>query len=227
MSSALRHDVVTATVSTENYLKAIYHAQGDTSERVKTKALADRLGISLPSVTGMLKSLAEDGLVDYQPYRGVRLTPRGRRAALRVIRHHRLIEAFLVDTLGYSWDEVHAEAEILEHAVSDKLAARIDRYLGFPTHDPHGDPIPTSEGKIRRGEGLTLSESRVGKAARIARVLDQAPEILRYLDSLGLSLGATVTVLEVMPFDGPVRLSCNGQERTISRALASRVVVAS
>lgn len=226
MSSIVKAEKALGSVSVENYLKEIYHGQSDGTERVKTKELADRLGISLPSVTGMLKSLAEEGLVDYEPYRGVRLTARGRRIALRVIRNHRLIESFLCEALGFSWDEVHAEAEVLEHAASDKLIERIDRYLGFPACDPHGDPIPTAEGKMGRGgEGTSLLTVKPGAPVRITRVLDQQPEVLRYLNELGLAIGSEVKVLEVMPFDGPLRLSCKSGVQTISRSLASRLVV--
>ncbi len=212
-------------VSLENYLKGIYQLGLRTKSRVKTKDLAQHLEVSLPSVTGMLRSLAEERLVDYQPYKGVELTERGRRIALRVIRNHRLIESFLVDALGYRWDEVHDEAEVLEHAVSPKLAAAIERYLGFPKVDPHGDPIPNAEGVMERPDGARLSELEAGRPARVLRIHDQSPDFLRYLETLGLMPGAAVEVVEVLPFDGPVRIRCAESEATLSRAQVSRIEV--
>lgn len=214
------------TISVENYLKAIYHLQREAPDgRVKTKALAEYMALSLPSVTGMLKTLSDEGLAAYEPYRGARLTEPGERAALRVIRHHRLVEVFLVTTLGYSWDEVHAEAERLEHAVSDTLAERIDRFLAHPRFDPHGDPIPTADGLIDHCEGMPLSQAPVLTPLRIERVLDQQPEVLRYLTRIGLTPRATLEVLEILPFDGQMFLRVNGESAALSRALASRLLV--
>lgn len=213
------------TASVEDYLKAIFARQGDEGQRVKTKEIADDLEISLPSVSGMIKSLAEDGLVDYQPYRGVRLTEKGRRAALKVIRNHRLLEVFLVQTLDYSWDEVHAEADRLEHVVSDLLVERIDAYLNFPRFDPHGDPIPTAEGELHRREMTNLSQATAGMKFKVERVLDQTPEVLRYLDRIGLRPGASVEVREVLSFDGQMFLLVAGIEVSISQRLARKVLV--
>lgn len=214
------------TISVENYLKAIYHLQGDEpAGRVKTKELADHLELTLPSVTNMLKSLSDDGLVEYQPYRGARLTERGERIALKVIRNHRLIEVFLVQTLDYTWDEVHAEAERLEHAISDTLAERIDKFLSHPRFDPHGDPIPTAEGKIYRHDAIPLSEARPAMQVRIERVLDQQPEVLRYLEKVGLTPSVMLEVVEVLPFDGQMFLRVDGRETAISESLASRLLV--
>ncbi|MFU8806125.1 MAG: metal-dependent transcriptional regulator, partial [Bradymonadaceae bacterium] len=159
------------TISVENYLKAIFHLQSELPEnRVKTKELAETLEISLPSVTSMLKSLGDDGLVEYVPYKGARLTPRGRKVALKVIRNHRLIEVFLVRTLGYTWDEVHAEAERLEHAISDKLADRIDDFLARPRFDPHGDPIPRSDGTLPAEPLVSLTQMQPGQCGVLRRV---------------------------------------------------------
>jgi len=213
------------TISVENYLKAIYHLQGEEEARVKTKALANHLELSLPSATNMMKSLAEDGLVDYRPYHGALLTERGKRLALRVIRHHRLVELFLVRTLGFTWDEVHDEAELLEHAISDTLASRIDAFLDYPRFDPHGDPIPTADGEVFRRSTGTLSARAVGEAFRVTRVLDQSPAVLQYLESIGLTPGARVRIDEIHPFDGPFALNVNGNPTTIGRSLASRVLV--
>ena len=174
--------------SVENYLKAIFHLSQRQEGWVKTKQLAERLEVSLPSATNMMQSLAEAGLVDYRPYHGVTLTGTGRLEALRVVRVHRLLEEFLVRTLGLGWDEVHDEAELLEHAVSDKLAARMDAFLGYPQVDPHGDPIPTADGDLVRSEGPRLAELQPGQRFRVVRVFDQDPERLRNLASWGLGL---------------------------------------
>ena len=213
------------TISVENYLKTIYQLQDERDDRVKTKEVAEELDISIPSVTNMLKSLSEEGLVDYKPYRGARLTEEGRKAALKVIRNHRLIEVFLVRTLGYSWDEVHDEAERLEHAVSDTLVSRIDAFLGHPKYDPHGDPIPTAEGEVHRPEAMPLSEAEEGMRLRVERTLDQEPEVLRYLDRIGLTPNAVFEVVEVLPFDGQMFLEVDDDDATISHALASRLLV--
>jgi DtxR family transcriptional regulator, Mn-dependent transcriptional regulator len=212
------------TVSVENYLKAIYHLQSDV-ERVKTKAIALRLAVTLPSVTNMVQALAQDSLIDYQPYRGVRLTEAGHTAALRVIRKHRLIEMFLVETLGFSWDEVHAEAEALEHAASDKLAAKIDEFLGFPKFDPHGDPIPSADGVVDQRETISLADVAGGNTIRILRVLDQSPTVLRYLSETGLIPNSVVEVVAVLPFDGQMTIRLQGREVSISRTLANRLRV--
>lgn len=212
------------TVSVENYLKAIYHLEGQGDERVKTKDLATELDISHSSVTSMLKTLADDGLIDYEPYRGARLTDDGIHSALKVIRNHRLIEIFLVKTLDFDWDEVHDEAERLEHAVSDKLADRIDDFLGRPKFDPHGDPIPTAEGEVSDLEGVPLDEVDAGQSARIKRVLDQDPEVLRYLDSIGLTPNTEIEVREVIPIDGQMSIRVDGEIRTVSKTLASRLL---
>ena len=215
------------TISVENYLKAIYHlAQRAEDGRVKTKALADHLELSLPSVTSMLKSLGDEGLVDYRRYRGANLTPRGRLEALNVIRKHRLIEQFLVTTLGYSWDEVHAEAERLEHAISDELAARIEHFLAYPRFDPHGDPIPDAQGRLPEREIIPLDQAAVGVALRIDRVTDQDPELLRYLKRLGLTPQARCVILDVVGYDGQVTLQLDElPAATISHAVASRLMV--
>lgn len=209
------------TVSVEDYLKAMYHLEGPERHRVKTKALAEHLSVTLPSATSMLKSLASDDLVEYAPYRGALLSDEGTRIALRVVRNHRLIEAFLVRTLGYGWDEVHPEAERLEHAVSDDLIDRIDRLLSHPRFDPHGDPIPTADGRIERRETRSLLEVGPSRSARVVRVLDQSAEVLQYLETLDLVPGAEVEVIDVMPFDGPVMVRRGAREVPLSRALAA------
>lgn len=211
------------SVSIENYLKAIWSLQ-QASVRVKTKALADRLEVSPPSATQMLRNLENLGFVSYQPYQGASLTEEGTRTALKVIRKHRLVEAFLVATLGYSWDEVHDEAELLEHAVSDELVNRIDAFLSHPEFDPHGDPIPTAMGTIRHHGAGTLADLPDGQSARILRVLDQEPDVLRYLNERGLVPGAKVTVRTREPFDGPLVVEIDGQAHVLASALASELI---
>lgn len=214
------------TISVENYLKAIYHlSQQAEDKRVKTKALADHLSLSLPSVTSMLKSLGDEGLVEYTRYKGASLTGRGRKEALNVIRKHRLVEVFLVTTLDYTWDEVHAEAERLEHAISDELAARMDHFLSYPRFDPHGDPIPDAHGQLPEREIIPLDQAPALVELRIDRVTDQDPELLRYLKRLGLVPMAKCTILEVVSYDGQVSLEVAAQEVTISHAVASRLLV--
>lgn len=212
------------SISIENYLKALFHLER-TSERVTTSALAAHLDVSQPSATKMMKSLASSGLVEHVPYQGASLTDAGRKSALRVIRNHRLIEVFLVDVLGYTWDEVHDEAERLEHAISDSLADRIDAYLGFPATDPHGDPIPTSDGELRRHVAVTLADLEDGTSAEVLRVLEQGNEVLRYLAGIGLRPGAQLTVLEALPFEGPIRVTVGGKETPLGRPIARRVLV--
>ncbi len=213
------------TTSVENYLKAIYSAQQGDAGRVKTKRIAQALEVSRPSVSGMLKSLAAEGLVDYRPYKGARLTDEGRHMALKVIRNHRLIEVFLVKTLGYSWDEVHDEAERLEHAVSDKLVSRIDAFLNHPRFDPHGDPIPTAEGQVETREMLNLTDVQEGKEVRLERVMDQTPEVLRYMDRIGLRPGSELRVDEVLDFDGQMFLTVEGEDVVVSQRLAGMMLV--
>ena len=213
------------TVAVQDYLKAIYVLES-AGERVTTSALAQRMGVSAPSATAMTKRLDELGLVERLPYRGVALTEEGRRGALEVVRHHRLLERYLVDRLGLSLDEVHAEAELLEHALSEELEAKIDEELGFPTRDPHGDPIPDRELHLVHGESQTLLDLAPGALASIARVPDGDSELLRYLGELGLVPDARVEVLEQAPFGGPVTVRTSSGEHAISRELADRIAAA-
>src|ERR671918_2142873 len=182
------------TVAVQDYLKAIYALEA-AGERTTTSALAARMAVSAPSATAMTKRLAELGLVERAPYRGVVLTEQGRLGALEVLRHHRLLELYLVNRLGLSLDEVHAEAELLEHALSEELEAKIDAELGFPTHDPHGDPIPDRELRVAAGQGATLLDLTVGERASVSRVPDGNAELLRYLADLGLLPGSDVEMV--------------------------------
>jgi DtxR family Mn-dependent transcriptional regulator len=174
----------------------------------------------------MAKKLAKANLVVHEPYRGIRLTPAGERVALEIVRNHRLLELFLVRTLGYSWDEVHEEAERLEHAVSDRLIQRIAEYLGNPRYDPHGDPIPGPSGELARRELTPLSAWPLGKKGVVARLRDQAPEMLRYLAEKGLVIGAQVEVVKADPFDGPITLLVDESRQVIGANVAHYVLVA-
>jgi DtxR family transcriptional regulator, Mn-dependent transcriptional regulator len=210
------------TVAVQDYLKAIYALESE-GERVTTSALAARMRVSAPSATAMTKRLAELGLVERAPYRGVALTEQGRGGALEVIRHHRLLERYLADRLGLSLDEVHAEAELLEHALSEELEAKIDAELGFPTHDPHGDPIPDSELRVAHGRDRTLVDLEPGERGSVSRVPDGDSELLRYLTELGLVPDAAVELIARAPFGGPVTVRTAAGEHAISRELADRI----
>ncbi len=213
------------TPAIEDYLKAIYMLQQQGGV-VTTSMLGDQRGFKPGSVTGMIKKLAEMALVQHTPYQGVQLTPQGERIALEVIRHHRLLELYLVEALGYSWDEVHEEAERLEHHISEKLEARIAAHLGNPDVDPHGDPIPTLEGRLPVSANLRLADLVVGDWARITRVRDQSAERLRYLANLGLIPGTCIQIAESAPFDGPISLQVDGQICPLDRRLARTIEVA-
>jgi len=217
------------SAAVEDYLRAIHDLAGKSSRRVGTSALAERLGVSSASVTGMLKKLAEvePRLVDYERYRGVELTPAGKKIALEVVRHHRLIEAYLIEALGYSWDEVHAEADQLEHVISESLEARIAEFLGHPTIDPHGDPIPDVDGSLDRAEEMPLSDLPAGRRGQITRVVDQ-PDLLRYLDTLKMTLGSQVEVTERAPFDGPLHVVVDDRmpAHALSQVVTDQVYVA-
>ena len=208
----------------EDYLKAIHHLQSEGGS-VSTSALAEELERSPASVTNMVKSLAERGLVEHQPYYGVRLSAAGEREALRIIRRHRIIEAYLIERLGYSWDRVHAEAERLEHAASDELVDRMAAALGHPSLDPHGSPIPTREGVLEEREFPALADLKGGSSAVVREVSDSDDERLRYLAELDLYPGTLVRVVEHEPFEGSIRIRVGARERSISPSLAEAVKV--
>jgi len=212
------------TDAIQDYLKEIYKLEA-AGRRATTSALAEVLEISPPSVTAMLKKLATLGLVKHERYRGATLTEQGERVALEVIRHHRLIEQYLVETLGIPIDAVHVEADRLEHALSEELEAHIDRTLGFPTRDPHGDPIPDAELNVARQDLTPLSTLEPGAKATVERIPDGDGELLRYLSKLKLTPGSRLQVHESAPFDGPVTVRVGGAEHAISRELAARISV--
>lgn len=195
-----------------------------------TSALADRLGVRRASVSGMLKKLARTrpAMVNYARYRGVRLTQSGERAALQIVRHHRLLERYLSERLGYSWDQVHSEADRLEHVISEDLEERIAAQLGHPAVDPHGEPIPRRDGSLPRLKEVPLTSLALGRVAYVSRVADQEPELLRYLAGLGLHLHARLRVTEKGPFEGPIHVRVHGDRRThsLSRRVTDQIYVA-
>lgn len=207
----------------QDYLKEIYKLSGEV-ERVTTNAVARRMGVSAPSVTSMLKKLAALGLVVHEPYRGATLTPAGERIAVEVVRHHRLLELYLMQTLGMSIENVHAEADRLEHALSEELEARIDAALGYPTHDPHGDPIPDATLRIDQQALRALDDLRPGERATIRRVPDDA-EALRLLSGLDLLPGSEVELRESTTAGDVLTVASGGLEHEIERELAVRIGV--
>ncbi len=209
--------------SAQDYLKAIWKLER--TGEMSTTALADALGVSPASATAMLKKLATLGLVDHERYHGATLTPAGERMALEVVRHHRLLELYLMEALGLSWDQVHEEAERLEHHLSDELESRIDRALGFPTRDPHGDPIPSPELLLQSDEMVCLSDLEAGSMTVVRRVPDGDPELLRYLATLGLVPAEEVKIVDRAPFDGPVTVEVRGTRHAIGRSLAAQIEV--
>jgi DtxR family Mn-dependent transcriptional regulator len=209
--------------STEDYIKAIY-TLGKGSETVSTSSLANHLGIGDGSVTDMVKRLSSKKLIEYTPYKGVNLTPAGRALAVRMVRRHRLWEMFLVQYLGYAWDEIHEEAERLEHATSDELDKRLDRLLGHPKFDPHGDPIPDSRGSVTPDEHEALTACRSGDDVTIVRVTDDG-EILRHVTAIGIRLNKRVKVKKKLNIDGSMQIKVGSKEHFISREIAAAIFV--
>jgi DtxR family Mn-dependent transcriptional regulator len=210
-----------ASEAVEDYAKAIYalqrRAEGGAAN---TNALAERLGVTAGSASAMVKKMAEQGLVTHEPYRGVKLTADGERLALEVLRHHRLLELYLAEHLDVPWDRVHEEAEVLEHVLSADLEARIAAKLGHPTHDPHGDPIPSAELEVEDEPTRSLDELDVGECGRLARVSDSEPEMLRYLQDLGIGIGDDLEVLGRQPFDGPLTVRFGAAQHVLGGNLA-------
>lgn len=211
---------MTRSPAIEDYAKAIFSLESRSDEPVSTNALADRLGITPGSVSAMLKKLDELGLTTHVPYRGVRLTVDGQRLALEVIRHHRLLERFLADALGMPWDRVHAEAEVLEHVLSDDLEELIAAKLGHPTVDPHGDPIPSADLKLEERLTHSMASLEEGDEGVFVRVSDSDPEMLRYLAGCGISPGDRFIVRERQPFGGPLFVDFGESQLPIGYQLA-------
>jgi DtxR family transcriptional regulator, Mn-dependent transcriptional regulator len=214
----------TATAAEQDYLKAIYQLGGSRQE-IATSALAQRLDITPASVSGMLRKLDEQGLVTHTRYKGVRLTRSGTRQAVEMIRHHRLLELYLAEVIGMPWDKVHAEADALEHVISEDLEARLDELLGYPTHDPHGHPIPSVELELDESEFPTLLDVEVGKRCTVRRVGDRNAELLRYLDESGVRPGVKVKVVEQIRFGGGVRVSIGTKELVLGADAARSIDV--
>lgn len=214
------------SLTIENYVKAIYQlTNGMSDDSASTGALASNLRVSPSSVTSMLKTLHETGLAEHKPYEGVRLTTKGARLALRVLRRHRLIELFLQRTLNLSWDEVHEEAEHMEHAVSDLLVDRIDEFLGYPQIDPHGDPIPRSDGSLTVTPQVPLHQCATSSHFRLERVLDQSSAFLRYLSENGVSIGAAGQLLENSEVAETVCIEMSGRATTLGYNSAAKLLV--
>ncbi|MGH7678016.1 MAG: metal-dependent transcriptional regulator [Gemmatimonadaceae bacterium] len=213
------------TAPVEDYLKAIFELE-QSGEPAETNAIARLLAIAPASVSGMVRRLAEQGLITHARYHGARLTSAGRRAALRTLRRHRVIEAYLTSALGYSWDRVHDEAERLEHAASDELVDRMAAAIGEPDTDPHGAPIPTREGTLHERRLVPLASLAAGEFARVERVSDKSGDRLRYLAELGIVPGVELQVIAREPFGGPIALRVDDVKRTIGAELAAQILVA-
>jgi len=208
----------------EDYLKVIYKFSAEGAS-VATNTISRHLKTSPASVTDMVKRLGEKGLVDYQPYKGVRLTEAGQRVALKTVRKHRLWEVFLVNVLHFSWDNVHETAEQLEHIDSPELIQKLDEFLGYPKFDPHGDPIPSATGEIVERETIPLAECPADSRVTVAGVTEHSKEFLRYLDRIGLNIGTVVEVLERIEFDQSLMLNVKGREIVLSGGFARQVLV--
>jgi DtxR family Mn-dependent transcriptional regulator len=208
--------------SVEDYLKAIYLLEIE-EEPATTNKIAEALSVSSASVTNMLKKLAKLKLINHKSYRGAELTNAGEKIALEVIRHHRLLELYLKEMMGYSWDEVHDEAEKLEHHISEQFEDKIAELLNDPTHDPHGDPIPSKEGVVPEMASLAITDANENTSYIIGRVRDQDPELLRYLEKNGIIPGVKITILDKAPFNGPVKIKLEDKETTIGNSIAKDV----
>jgi DtxR family Mn-dependent transcriptional regulator len=217
---ASRESGILRSSAIEDYAKAIYALQRRGSDPVTTNALADRLGVTPGSASGMVKRLGELGLAEHRPYHGVSLTEEGRRIALEVMRHHRLLELYLVESLGVPWDRVHEEAEVLEHVLSEELEELIAAKLGDPTHDPHGDPIPTRDLEIEEGMTRSMQSLSIGDRGLFTRISDSNPEMLRFLAERGIAPGDRLEVIDKQPFDGPLFVRFGDQVHVVGGDLA-------
>ena len=215
---------LTLSAAAQDYLKTIYQLARDGAP-VTTQALADSLGVAAPSATAMVKKLAALNLARHEPYRGVELTPAGERIALEMIRHHRLIETYLAEVLGVSWDKVHDEAERWEHVLSEEVEAKMAEALNHPSHDPHGAPIPTVNGEIAHDDWAPLAQMQAGARVTVRRVEDESAELLRHLSEVGLVPGASVEVLRAAPAEGVLQLRVSGENRTLGIMPATAIFV--
>lgn len=222
--SAGERPVTELSSVTQDYLKVIWTVQEWADVKVTTKMLAERLGVSASTASEAIRKLADQGLVSHERYGAVTLTDEGRSAAILMVRRHRLLETFLVRELGYGWDEVHDEAEILEHAVSDRLMSRLDAKLGYPSRDPHGDPIPAIDGSVPSPDAKLLSDLDVDESGTVARISDDDPDMLRYFDEVGVALDRVVTVVEKRPFAGTISISVDGSAHIDLGDVAARAI---
>ncbi len=211
----------------ENYLKAIFKLSEKNKEEISTNAIAESLAVKAGSVTDMLKKLAEKGLIHYTPYSGVELTGQGRQTAVKIVRKHRLWEVFLVEKLGFRWDQVHPMAEELEHIDFDELIERLDVFLGNPRFDPHGDPIPDEKGEFQPSESIRLSEADTGQRLQMIGLENHTTAFLQYLDKKELALGSRIAIVEVAPFDKSLTITIDGDRQVhISHEVAKNILVA-
>ncbi|GAA4233583.1 metal-dependent transcriptional regulator [Postechiella marina] len=213
------------TLTEENYIKAIYHLGKQGEHNVSTNAIAKDMETKASSVTDMVKKLSEKGYADYKKYQGVTLTNTGRKIAIGVVRKHRLWEVFLVEKLNFSWDEIHEVAEQLEHIKSEKLIKQLDAFLEYPTHDPHGDPIPDETGKIKSIDKILLSQAQINDSCICVGVQDSSSEFLKYLDKNKIALGTALKVIHKEPFDNSVTIEVNSKELIISNLIANNLFV--
>lgn len=213
------------TLTEENYLKAIFHVSQKSEVEVSTNAIAEKIDAKASSVTDMLKKLAEKNLITYIKYKGVKLTEKGRLTAVDIIRKHRLWEVFLVDKLNFSWDEVHDVAEQLEHIKSQKLINELDAFLDFPTHDPHGDPIPNKAGDIVKTNKIMLSKANVNEHYTCVGVLDSSTEFLNYLDKHKIGIGTDILVTDKEDFDQSMTITIHGKTLLMSKAITTNMYV--
>ena len=213
---------MTLSRSVEDYLKVIYVLESE-GAGATTTTIAEMMEVSSASVTNMLKRLAGLNLIEHKSYKGAKLTDTGIKIALEILRHHRLLELYLKEIMGYGWDEVHDEAEKLEHHISEQFEDKIAELLNHPTHDPHGDPIPTKDGVMPEMASLPLAMANISEQYIVGRVKDQNPEFLRYLEKIGIILGVKITIIEKTPFNGPIHVKLEDKEKTIGFSIAKQI----
>lgn len=213
------------TVSEENYLKSIFHLSGKDNKRVATNDVAENLATKASSVTDMIQKLSDKKLIKYEKYKGVLLTPKGRKIAASIVRRHRLWEVFLVDKLNFSWDEIHEIAEELEHVGSDKLIEKLEEFLGFPKKDPHGDPIPDKDGKMDHHKDFTLADLEIGETGIIVGVKEHSTEFLQYLDGVKLILGAKISIKKIFEYDKTIVAQVGNNELMLSERVGKNIYI--